>query len=161
LALSKVAVNALPIDPLPLVPANLTVTHTILIIVLVTGTHAAPLALNRTGEGETSIVAVTDVMTPAGIMNLIGGTEETMTGATVLATTTILATRAAIFVTVLAIMKKGITTVDATNVITMSATVDAIVHRVDVPGVGGGMTDHCHPIVVHVGFLRPTTRVIR
>jgi hypothetical protein len=110
--------------------------------------------MTRTGEVETIIVAVTDVMTPAGIMNLTGGTEETMTGATVLATTTMVATRAAIFVTVVAIMKKGIPTVNATNVISM--TVDAIAHRVDVPGVGGGMTDHGHPVVVHVRFLRPS-----
>lgn len=115
--------------------------------------------MTRTGEGETTIVAVTDVMTPAGIMNLIGGTEETMTGATVLATTTMVATRAAIFAT--AIMKKGTMTVDATNVITMTATVDAIAHRVDVPGVGGGMSDHGHPVVVHVGFLMPRAQAIR
>jgi hypothetical protein len=167
LTLSQVAVSALPIDPLllllplPLVPAHPSATPTILTIVLVTGTHAVPLATTRTGESETIIVAVADVMTPAGIMNLIGGTEETMTGATVLATTTMVATRAAIFVTAVAIMKKGIRIVDATNVITMTATVDAIAHRVDVPGVGGGMTDHGHPVVVHVGFLRPTARVIR
>jgi hypothetical protein len=117
--------------------------------------------MTRTGEGETIIVAVTDVMTPAGIMNLIGETEGTMTGATVLATTTMLATRAAIFVTAVAIMKKGIMTVDATNVITMTASVDAIAHHVDVPGVGGGMTDHGHPVVVHVRFLRRRARAIR
>jgi hypothetical protein len=106
-------------------------------------------------EGETITVAVTDGMTPAGIMNLIGGTEETMTGAIVLATTTMVATHAAIFV------KKGIMTVDATNVISMTVTVDAIAHRVDVPGVGDGMTDHGHPVVVHVGFLRPRVRTVR
>ncbi|KAF8503778.1 hypothetical protein F5888DRAFT_1904193 [Russula emetica] len=126
-------------------------------------THAVPLALTWTGEGETIIVAVTDVMTPAGIMNLIGGTEETMTGAIVLATTTLVATRATIFVIAAAIMKKGITTVDATNVIT--TTVDAIAHRVDVPGVGDGMIDHGHPVVVHpleiaVGVPRRLHRVV-
>jgi hypothetical protein len=161
LTLSQVAVSALPIDHLPLVPVYPTATPTILIIVLVTGTHALPLALTRAGEGETTIVAVTDVMTPAGIMNLIGGTEETMTDTTVPATTTMGATRAAIFVTAVAILKKGITTVDATNVITMTATVDALVHRVDVPGVGGGMTDHGHLVAVHVGFLRLRARAIR
>jgi len=155
LTLSRVAVNALPIDPLLPVPAH----PTVIPIVLVLGTHAVPLALTRTGEGETIIVAVTDVMTPAGITNLIGGTEETLTDTTVLATTTMVATRAAMFVTAAAIMKKGIMTVVATNVISMTATVDAIAHRVDVPGVGGGMTDH-HPVVVHVGFLRPTARAV-
>jgi hypothetical protein len=161
LILSRFAVSVLPIDPLPLplVPAHLSATPTTLTIVPVTGTHAVP----RTGEGEggTIIVAVADVMTPAGIMNLIRGTGETMTGATVLATTTMVATRAAIFVTAAATMKKGITTVDATNVITMTATVDAIAHRVDVPEVGGGMSDHGHPVVVQVGCLRPRARAIR
>ena len=149
----QVAVSALllPIYPLPPVPAHPTATLTNLTIVLVTGIH----------EGETIIVAVTDGMIPAGIMNLIGGTEETMTGATVLATTTMAATRAAIFVTASAIMKKGISTVDATNVITMTAIFDAIAHRVDVPGVGGGMTDHGHPAAVHVSFFRPRNRAIR
>lgn len=113
------------------------------------------------GEGETITVAVTDGMTPAGIMNLIGGTEETLTGANVLATTTMVATHAATFVTAAAILKRGIMTVDATNVISMTATVDAIAHRVDVPGVGDGMIDRGHPVVVHVGFLRPTARTVR
>lgn len=116
--------------------------------------------MNRMGEGETITVAMTDGMIPVGIMNLIGGTEETMTGAIALATTTMVATHAAIFVTAAAILKNGIMTVDATNVISMTATVDAIAHRVDVPGVGGGMTGHGHPVVVHVGFLRLKARAV-
>jgi len=158
LTLPQVVVSALLVDPLLPVLAHPTVTPTILNIVLVTGTRVVPLATTQTGEGETIIVAVTDDMTPAGITNLIGGTEETMTGATVLATTTIVATRACIFATEAVIMKKGIMTVDATNVITMTAIVDAIAHHVDVPGVGGVMTDHGHPVVVHVGFLRSRVR---
>jgi len=158
LTLSQVAVSALLIDPLPPVLA-LTVTPTILIIVLVTGTHAVLLATTRTGEGETIIVAATDDMTPVGIMSLIEGTEETMTGATVLATMMV-ATRAAIFAIAAVTMKKGIMTVDVT-MITMTGTVVAIAHRVDAPGVGGGMTDHGHPVDVHVGFLWLWARAIR
>jgi len=59
------------------------------------------------------------------------------------------------FATADAILKKGIMTADATNVITMTVTVDAIAHRVDVPGVGGEMNDRGHPVVAHVRFLRP------
>jgi hypothetical protein len=134
------------------------VTVTNLTIVLVIGTPVVPLATTRTRKDETIIIATTDEMTP-GITSLIGGTEGTMT-VTVLATSTMVARSAAIFVTGDAIMKKGIMTVDATSVI-MTATVDAIAHRVDIPGVEGEMSDHGHPVVVHVGFFSPRARAIR
>jgi len=86
--------------------------------------------------------------------------EETMT-ATVNARMTVAATDAATVVTATVIttaattMKKGIMTVDATNATTMTATVDAIAHRADVPGVGGGTSDRGPPGVVRVSFPRP------
>ena len=50
-------------------------------------------------------------------------------------------------------------TVDATNVI-MTATVDAIARRVDIPGVEGEMSDHGHPVVVYVGFFSLRARAV-
>ena len=76
------------------------------------------------------------------------------------ATMTMVAIRA-IFVTVAVIMKKGTLTVDATNVVTMTVTVDAIAHRVDILGVEGEMNDHGHPVVVQVRFLSLRAWAIR
>jgi hypothetical protein len=145
LTLSQVVASALLVDPLPPVLAHATLTNPT--IVLVIGTPAVPLATTRTGKDEMIIIATTDDMTP-GITNLIGGTGETLTA-------TVLATRGAIFATAAVNMKKGIMTVDATNAISMTVTVDATAHRVDVPGVEGEMSGHGHPVVVRVRFLRP------
>jgi hypothetical protein len=151
LTLSQVAVNALLANLLLPVLAHPSATRTSLTIVLVIGTLAVPLASTRMGKDETIFIAKTDDMTP-GITNLISGTEETM-AATALATMTMFAMRD-IFATVVVILKKAMT-VDATNVVTMTVTVDAIAHRVDIPGVEGEMSDHGHPVVVHVRFLNP------
>ena len=148
LTLSQVAVNALLANLLLPVLAHPSAIRTSPTIVLVIGTLAVPLASTRMGKDETIFIAKTDDMTP-GITNLISGTEETM-AATALATMTMVAMRD-IFATVVVILKKGMT-VDATNVVTMTVTVDAIAHRVDL-GVEGEMSDHGHPVVVHVRFL--------
>jgi hypothetical protein len=94
-------------------------------------------------------------MTP-GTTSLIGGimtTGETMTvtvTATVHAIMTMAATVAAtvesVNATAAATMKNGIMTV--------GVTVDAIAHRADVQGVGGGTRDRGHLGVVHVSFLQ-------
>jgi hypothetical protein len=98
-----------------------------------------------------------------GTMSPIGGTmtaEETMT-VTVNARVTVAATdvatvvTATVITTAAATMKNGITTVDATNATIMTATVDAIAHRADAPGVGGGTSDRGPPGVVRVSFPRP------
>ena len=78
---------------------------------------------------------------------------ETMT-VTVHATTTMAATDVAMIVT--ATMKSVNMIVPATNVITMTANAGStrvMVHRVDVPGAVGEVSDHGHPGVVHVSFL--------
>lgn len=59
--------------------------------------------------------------------------------------------------TVDATMIKGIMTVAAINATTMTATVD-VVHRADVPGVGGGTIDRGHPGVVRVSSPSVSTR---
>lgn len=124
-------------------------------IVLVAETHAVLLVSTRMGEQEANITVTTGGMTH-GITSL---TERTMTTGetltvTVHATTTMVATDVVLIVTTT--MKSGIMIVHAANVTTMTATADMIrvmVHRVDVPGAVGEVSDHGHPGVVHVSFL--------
>jgi hypothetical protein len=161
-ALLQRGVSALLTDPPRHARAHPTATLTTLTIVLALETRAVPLATIRTAEEETIIVATIDDMT-LGTTSLIEGimtAEEIMT-ATVRATMTTVVTDAALFVTATGIepttaaviMKNGILTVDATNATIMTVTVDAIAHRADVPGVGGGIRDRGHPAVVHVSLL--------
>jgi len=119
--------------------------------VLAAETHAVLLVSTRMCEQEAIVTVTTDDMT-RGITSL---REETMTigeiMVTVHATTTMDATDVPMIVT--ATTKNGIMIVPATNVTSMTATADmtrVMVHRVDVPGAIGEVSDHGHPGVVHL-----------
>ena len=98
------------------------------------------------------------------------GTTAVTASAAVHATMTVVVTDATTFeteietetvsTTVDATMKNGIMTVDATNAITMTATVDVVRHA-DVPGVGGGTTDRGHRAVVRVSLYSVSTHSIK
>lgn len=119
--------------------------------VLAAETHAVPLGSTRMCEQEAIITVTTDDMTRV-ITSLTEGTlaiGETLV--TVHATTTMTATDVAMIVT--ATLRSGIMIVPATNVTTMNATADmtrVMVHRVDVPGAVGEVSDHGHRGVVHL-----------
>jgi hypothetical protein len=127
-------------------PAHPTVILTIpRNIVLAAETHAVPLASTRMYEQEANITVTTDDMTHELMSLTEGTTGETMT-VTVHATTTMAATDVAMIVT--ATMK--IMIAPATNVIATADSIRVMVHRVDVPGAVGEVSDHGHPGVVHL-----------
>ena len=93
------------------------------------------------------IITVTTEDMTREITSLREGTMTTgETMVTVHATTTMAATDVSMIVT--ATMKSGIMIVPVTADMTR-----VMVHRVDVPGVVGEVSDHGHPGVVHVSFL--------
>jgi hypothetical protein len=84
-------------------------------------------------------------------------TEETMT-VTVTATATVnaimtMAAMAAVMVEIVIVNATASATMK-NEIMTAGVTVDAIAHRADVRGVGGGTRDPGHPGVVHVSFLQ-------